>query len=264
MKYRHKKGGRRGVVRRRNAIPRVSVVAEIPQEVRDGLPPQLPTWHAGKRGSPFVMGVDPLPNRSMLDAADESGEETDGQLQLGTLLDEWEAKHGALTAVELAQAEQDLDRRQHQVPRYRTAAHVLADRPPPETAAKLPTISVPRKVRGRADILPSFSAHMFHDALSVTVHAIAAEKILEDPRLIDRARKILERWISKQTPAPKPFLEWRKILAGTPQEIAAVALALTEESTRLRSSSPLGFVLSLKKRAEIRTLFGKKVARAAR
>jgi len=104
---------------------------------------------------------------------------------------------------------------------------------------------------------------MFHDAFSVTVHAIAAQKILKDPRIAERARKILERWISKQPPAPKPFLEWRKILAGTPPEIAAVAMALTEESTRLRSSSPLGFVLSLTERAAICAVFGKKVARAA-
>jgi hypothetical protein len=135
--------------------------------------------------------------------------------------------------------------------------------PPPEFAVKLRMTRVPRKGRSKTDSAPRFSNHMFHDAFSVTVHAIAAQKILKDPRLVERARKILERWISRQTPVPKPFLEWRKILAGTPQEIAAVATALTEESTRLRSSSPLGFVLSPKKRAAITAVFGKKMARAA-
>jgi hypothetical protein len=121
--------------------------------------------------------------------------------------------------------------------RYVTAKDVLADLAPPEIARKLRVVNVAKKAAGA----PRYSSHMFFDAQSVAIHALAARKILSDPSLIERVRSTLERWISKQTPAPPPFIEWRHILRGTPQEIAAVALSLTEEATRPRSSSPLLF-----------------------
>jgi len=90
----------------------------------------------------------------------------------------------------------------------------------------------------------SYSDHGYQDAAAVVVNTLAARKILNDPQLLEHARATLENWISRQTPAPSSLLEWRHILAGTPQQIAAVAMSLTEEATRLRSSSPLPFVLT--------------------
>jgi hypothetical protein len=100
---------------------------------------------------------------------------------------------------------------------------------------------------------------MFHDVLSVTMHGIIAKKILKEPALIEQARGTLEVWISKRTPVPSPLMEWRDILTRTPQEIAAVAMSLTEEATRLRSSSPLGCTLTPKERTKVYALFGKKL-----
>jgi hypothetical protein len=97
----------------------------------------------------------------------------------------------------------------------------------------------------------------FNNVISAALHALAAKKILSNPQLIEEAQVILERWISKQTPTPRPLLEWRRILARTPQDIAAVAMSLTSEATRLRSSSPLCFVLSHGERAAVYALFGK-------
>ena len=97
----------------------------------------------------------------------------------------------------------------------------------------------------------------FNNVISAALHALAAKKILSNPQLIEEAQVILERWISKQTPTPRPLLEWRRILARTPQNIAAVAMSLTSEATRLRSSSPLCFVLSHGERAAVYALFGK-------
>jgi hypothetical protein len=57
-------------------------------------------------------------------------------LALGAFLDEWEAQHGAFTTAELDGAVQDLESRRH-APRYRTAADVRADMPPPEVARQL-------------------------------------------------------------------------------------------------------------------------------
>jgi antitoxin Xre/MbcA/ParS-like protein len=137
--------------------------------------------------------------------------------------------------------------------RYVTAAGVLADLPPPEIARKLRVEDVAKK----APIDPVFSSHLFSDALSLSLHAVVARKILHDPSILERARSTLERWLSNQQPAPKPFIEWRRILTGTPQEIAAVALSMTEEATRLRSSSPLGCLLKSEERSAVYAAFGK-------
>jgi hypothetical protein len=97
----------------------------------------------------------------------------------------------------------------------------------------------------------------FDNVISAALHALAAKKILHNPQLIEEAQVTLERWISKQTPTPRPLIEWRRILARTPQDIAVVAMSLTEEATRLRSSSPLCFVLTHGERAAVYALFGK-------
>jgi hypothetical protein len=137
--------------------------------------------------------------------------------------------------------------------RYVTAADVLADLAPPEIARKLRVKDEAKK----APIAPTFSSHLFSDALSLSLHAVIARKILHDPSILERARSTLERWLSNQRPAPKPFVEWRRILTGTPQEIAAVALSMTEEAIRLRSSSPLGCLLKNEERAAVYAAFGK-------
>jgi hypothetical protein len=58
----------------------------------------------------------------------------------------------------------------------------------------------------------------FDNVISAALHALAAKKILSNPQLIEEAQVTLERWISKQTPTPRPLLEWRRILARTPQK----------------------------------------------
>jgi len=177
-------------------------------------------------------------------------------LALGAFLDEWEAQHGAFTTLELDRAVQDLESRRH-APRYHAGADVLADIPPPEIARKLFATDAPDRAGSQADSAPRFSDHMFSDLLSAAAHGVAARKILDNPRLIERARATLERWIAKQSPAPQVLLEWRCILAGTPQEIAAVALSLTSEATRLRSSSPLTGLLTKAEKAAIHASLGR-------
>jgi hypothetical protein len=132
-------------------------------------------------------------------------------------------------------------------------------------AANEPADTVLREhVAGRGSIFDglTYSDHLLNDALSVTLNAVAAKKILDNPLLIERARGTLERWISTQQSVPPAFLEWQQILAGTPQQIAAVALSLTEDGTRLRSSSPLGCLVTPKERAAVYALFGKSVPEA--
>jgi hypothetical protein len=187
---------------------------------------------------------------------------------LAVFLDEWEREHGPFTSAELERAADEiygrgraLEMKKGAEREYRTAADVLADVPRLGAfGRKLRVVDETKQARRRAHTAPrSFSDHMlFQDLVSVAMHGLITQKILKDPSLIEHARNTLERWISKQQPVPQPFMEWRQILASTPQEIAAVAIGLTEEATRLRSSSPLGCLLKQSERAAVRALFGKK------
>jgi putative toxin-antitoxin system antitoxin component (TIGR02293 family) len=203
---------------------------------------RLPTWRAG-RTDDVLPGVDLLSTRSMLDAADgfEQPAGAPGK-----------KKGGILKALRRAPSNVAAKPSRAAKSRYITAADVLADLPPPEIAKKFRIDPVKK-----AFIAPPFSDHLFADALSLSLHSIAARKILRDPSILRRAQRTLERWMAKHRPAPGPFVEWLRILAGTPDEIAAVALSMTEEATRLRSSSPLGCLLTPDERAAAYAVFGK-------
>jgi hypothetical protein len=232
MKSRSKKTGERTLVRLRKYHGRIPVADAQPARKQRNTGHSPPAaWSGRQSGSPVAPEINPLLNRSRLATA--SGFENTAfrrrvNLKVGTKKINHDARH------------------------------VLAGIPQSEIAGKLRVTGETKKVRPRVDAASRpYSDHMFHDVLSVALHALAAKKILEAPTLVKLARSTLERWLSKQQPVPQAFIEWRHILAGTPQEIAAVAMSLTEESTRLRSSSPLGFLLTQKERAAVYLVFGK-------
>jgi hypothetical protein len=189
----------------------------------------------------FAPGVDPLSNRSMLDAADGCEQPAGAP---------GKKKGGILTA--LRRAPSTVVAKPSRAAKSRYITDVLADLPPPQIAKKVRADPVKK-----AFIAPPFSDHLFADALSLSLHSIAARKILNDPSILKRAQRTLDRWLAKHRPAPEPFVEWRRILAGTPDEVAAVALSMTEVATRLRSSSPLGCLLTPEERAAAYAVFGK-------
>jgi len=269
MKSRSKRIKRRlsPLRRLRGKLPADVGVVKAAREVRES-PRQLPTFRARRTGSVFAPGVDPLSNRSMLDAADgfERPADTPGKKKGGVS----KASHRAPPAG-LPQPSWPAKSR------YVTASDVLANLPTPETAGKLRVTDVRNEARRKTVDVEStvanwnrfaaehgsfvdglsYSDHGLHDVLSVVLNTLAARTILDNPLLIEKARNTLERWISRQTQALQALLEWRDILAGTPQQIAAVAMSLTEEATRLRSSSPLGTVLTPRERSAIFGVFGK-------
>src|ERR1700685_4216183 len=64
-----------------------------------------------------------------------------------------------------------------------------------------------------------YSDHQRLDARSLAMHCLVARKLLANPALIAHARNTLARWRA-QTGAPVPsyFLEWGRILGGSPGE----------------------------------------------
>jgi hypothetical protein len=101
-----------------------------------------------------------------------------------------------------------------------------------------------------------FSDHRILDARSLAMHCKIAQKISRDPRLLEKAEANLRRWNAK-TDEPKPrFLrEWEEILDKPWPTIAETITSMSEEATRLRSSSPFAGILNEKEREQIYAAF---------
>jgi hypothetical protein len=89
------------------------------------------------------------------------------------------------------------------------------------------------------------------------MHAVIAEKIERDPRLLEVPRNNLKRWKARwdENEAPAWYDEWRGIMNRPWPEIAAIITELSEEGARLRQSSPFAGVLSAAERKRIYAAF---------
>jgi hypothetical protein len=97
-----------------------------------------------------------------------------------------------------------------------------------------------------------YSDHQRLDARSLALHCLVARKLLANPALIAHARNTLARWRAQAAePVPSYFLEWGRILEGSPGEIAAFLASMREDATRLRQSSPFTNFLTPEERARI-------------
>ena len=101
-----------------------------------------------------------------------------------------------------------------------------------------------------------YSDHRILDARSLAMHCRVAQKVSRDPRFLEKARENLARWSAKSTgPRPRYLREWEKILDRPWPEIAALITDMSEEATRLRSSSPFAGVLSPTEREQVYAAF---------
>jgi len=101
-----------------------------------------------------------------------------------------------------------------------------------------------------------FSDHRILDARSLAMHCKIAQKISRDPRLVNKAKSNLERWRAKsEVPQSKYLREWQDILDRPWQEIADLITSMSEDATRLRSSSPFAGILTTEERDQIYAAF---------
>jgi len=101
-----------------------------------------------------------------------------------------------------------------------------------------------------------FSDHRILDARSLAMHCRIAQKIVRDPELIDQARDNLKRWKENfDAPRPRYLKEWEQILALPCPEIAERITKMSDDATRLRSSSPFAGILNDKEREQIYAAF---------
>jgi hypothetical protein len=109
-----------------------------------------------------------------------------------------------------------------------------------------------------ADGLPvsRYSDHRILDARSLAMHCRIVQKISRDPRLFKKAEANLSRWSAKiDGPTPRYMKEWQEILEKPWLTIAEMMTSMSEDATRLRSSSPFAGILSEIEREQIYAAF---------
>jgi Antitoxin MazE-like len=103
---------------------------------------------------------------------------------------------------------------------------------------------------------PAYSSHRLLEARSLAMHAIIAEKIQRDRKLLEIAVSNLKRWRARwEGQVPTWHQEWSEIMSRPWSEIAAIMTEPSEEGARLRQSSPFAGVLSATERRRIYEAF---------
>jgi hypothetical protein len=101
-----------------------------------------------------------------------------------------------------------------------------------------------------------YSDHRILDARSLAMHCKIVQKISLDPKLLEKAKANLLRWSAKiDGPKPRYFKEWQEILDKPWPTIAETMTSMSEDATRLRSSSPFAGVLTEIEREQIYAAF---------
>ena len=101
-----------------------------------------------------------------------------------------------------------------------------------------------------------YSDHRILDARSLAMHCKIVQKISRDPRLLEKAKANLSRWSAKiDGPKPRYLKEWQEILEKPWLTIAEMMTSMSEDATRLRSSSPFAGILSEEEREQIYAAF---------
>jgi hypothetical protein len=101
-----------------------------------------------------------------------------------------------------------------------------------------------------------YSTHRLLEARSLAMHALIAAKIANDPALLAKPRRNLERWsVRWGGDLPGWAVEWQRILDRPWSEIAALISEPSENAARLRQSSPFAGVLTAEERKRVYEAF---------
>ena len=102
----------------------------------------------------------------------------------------------------------------------------------------------------------TYSSHRLLEARSLAMHAVIARKIERDPKLLLIARGNIERWRTQRgEQSPAWLSEWHEILDRPWENVAALITELSENSARLRQSSPFAGILTNQERWRIHEAF---------
>jgi hypothetical protein len=94
--------------------------------------------------------------------------------------------------------------------------------------------------------------HRLIDERSLAFHRRIAEKVGEDPSLLENARANLQRWLKTCSPGVRlTLLEWQQVLQLPFETLLTFLVSTDERATRLRQSSPFSGILTEAERLAI-------------
>jgi hypothetical protein len=93
--------------------------------------------------------------------------------------------------------------------------------------------------------------HRLAEERSVAYHRVVAERLPNQPALLDRARRRVQDWLASGPAAPASAARWAALLAGDMSSIAAFLVERSEQADELRQSSPFAGALDPRERWRI-------------
>ena len=110
-----------------------------------------------------------------------------------------------------------------------------------------------------------FVRHELTDEISRSLGRRVAERLSQQPELLQVARDNLDRWSRRNASVPsllRCYAEWRAILERPLEEICSLLNSDSEEARRLRQNSPFAGVLSPREVWELKRRFRHETAAA--
>ncbi len=93
--------------------------------------------------------------------------------------------------------------------------------------------------------------HRLHDQRSLAMHMLIAEKIKNDPSLLEVAKATIARWRPNMATHSLPYLDaWQQILEQGVEATVAAAVDPSERGTQLRQGAPFASILTQAERQE--------------
>jgi hypothetical protein len=93
--------------------------------------------------------------------------------------------------------------------------------------------------------------HRLAEERSVAYHRAIAEKLLQQPEIVEKARRRVQEWMASRAEPPFYARKWEEILASDISTIAAFLVERSELADELRQSTPFAGALDPQERWKI-------------
>jgi hypothetical protein len=93
--------------------------------------------------------------------------------------------------------------------------------------------------------------HRLAEERSVAYHGAIAERLREQPEVLENARRRVQAWLAREGEPRFYARKWAEVLAGDPASIAAFLVERSEIADELRQSSPFAGALKPQERWQI-------------
>jgi hypothetical protein len=93
--------------------------------------------------------------------------------------------------------------------------------------------------------------HRLAEERSVAYHRVIAERLRDQPEVLEKARRRVQEWLASSASARFYAQKWAEILAGDVASIAAFLVERSDLADELRQSSPFAGALQPRERWRI-------------